>query len=257
MARDALIGHTGFVGGTLCGQRPFAATFNSRNIEDISGQQFDTVVCAGVSAVKWLANKEPEQDWQGISRLIDCLRQVEARHFVLISTVDVYSRPVGLTEEDRPETAGLHPYGLHRLQFEDFIADRYPSHAIVRLPALFGARLKKNAIYDLIFLNQTDKIPANGRFQWYPTRRLADDLDRITAAGVTLINVTAEPVEMETIRARFFPGVAIGQPLDTPPLYDLRSIHDELLGGHGGYHLSADAVLDELASYLSEARAGA
>jgi hypothetical protein len=169
----------------------------------------------------------------------------------------VYSRPVGLTEEDRPETAGLHPYGLHRLRLEDFIAGRYPSHAIVRLPALFGAGLKKNAIYDLIYLNQTDKIPANGRFQWYPTRRLANDLDRITEARVRLINVTAEPVEMETIRVRFFPDVAIGQPAVVPPLYDLRSVHDALLGGHGGYHLGADAVLDELAAYLSEARGGA
>jgi hypothetical protein len=254
MPRNALIGHTGFVGGTLYRERPFAAAYNSGNIEEIRGQVFDTVVCAGVSAVKWLANKEPERDWQGISRLIDCLRAVEARHFVLISTIDVYARPIGLTERDRPETAGLYPYGLHRLRLEDFVAECFPSHAVVRLPALFGAGLKKNAVYDLIHLNQMDKIPSNGRFQLYPTRRLADDLDRIEAASVPLVNITTEPVEMETIRARFFPDLAIGMPLDPPPLYDLRSIHDGLLGGYGGYHLDAGAVLDELAAFIAAER---
>jgi hypothetical protein len=255
MTRDALIGHTGFVGGTLYRQRAFDAVFNSRNIEEIRGQSFDSVVCAGVSAVKWLANKEPDQDWRSISRLIDCLSAVRVGHFVLISTIDVYGRPIGLTEDDRPDAVGLHPYGLHRMKLEDFVAERYPSHTIVRLPALFGAGLKKNAIYDLIHCNQTDKVIANGRFQWYPTRRLAADLEQITAFGVELINVTSEPVEMGAIHARFFPDVPIGAPVVEPPLYDLRSIHDKLLGGRDGYHLDAGTVFDEMASYLAEARA--
>lgn len=257
MPHDALIGHTGFVGGTLYRQRRFAATFNSRNIENIRGQVFDTIVCAGVSAVKWLANREPDKDRLGIARLVDCLRAARARHFVLISTIDVYPRPVGLSEEDRPDRTALAPYGLHRLQLEDFVAERFPSHAIVRLPGLFGAGLKKNAIYDLIHRNETEKIPPNARFQFYPTRRLADDLDRIAAAGLSLINITAEPIEMELIRRRFFPEVAIGPRLDAPPLYDLRSIHAALLGGSAGYHLRAAAVLDELASFIAAERKAA
>jgi nucleoside-diphosphate-sugar epimerase len=75
---------------------------------------------------------------QGIRRLMDCLGNVQADHFTLISTVDVYRDPVGLTELDPPPTEGLHPYGKHRLALEAFVADRFSSHAIVRLPALFG-----------------------------------------------------------------------------------------------------------------------
>jgi hypothetical protein len=251
MADDALIGYTGFVGGALLRDHPFAATFNSRNIEEIRGQSFDRVVCAGVSAVKWLANKEPEQDWQGISRLIDCLKEVSAKSFVLISTIDVYREPNGATENDVPPLEGLHPYGLHRLRLEAFIAERFARHTIVRLPALFGPGLKKNALYDLIHRNQPEKIVPNAAFQWYPTRRLSQDLDRIDAAGVELINITAEPVPMETIRRHFFPEVAVGAPVATPPLYDLRSIHDTLLGGRGGYHLSAGQVLAEMADFVA------
>lgn len=154
MPRTALIGHTGFVGGELSRQRDFTAVFNSSNIESIRGQTFDRIVCAGVSAVKWLANKEPKRDWVSIQRLMECLSNVSAADFVLISTIDVYRQTAGLTENDAPSTEGLHAYGLHRLRLESFIAERFPGHAIVRLPALFGTGLKKNALYDLLHDNQ-------------------------------------------------------------------------------------------------------
>lgn len=247
---DALIGHTGFVGSNLARQGSFAATFNSRNIEAIRGGRFGAVVCAGVSAVKWLANKEPEADWQGIRRLMDCLGDVTAEHFTLISTIDVYRDPVGLTERDAPPTEGLHPYGRHRLALEAFVAERFPSHAIVRLPALFGSGLKKNALFDLMTGNMTDKIVPNAAFQWYPLQRLGADLDTVRGAAIDLINITAEPIAMDAIRDRFFPGVPIGAPMATPPRYDLRSVHDALLGGQNGYHLAAPAVWDAMASFV-------
>ncbi len=248
---DALIGHTGFVGSTLARQLPFAATFNSSNIATIRGQHFDNIVCAGVSAVKWLANKEPEADWQGICRLTGPLEHVTAKHFTLISTIDIYRDPAGLTERDTPPTEGLHPYGRHRLALEAFIAERFPSHMIVRLPALFGTGLKKNALFDLMTLNMTDRIVPNASFQWYPLRRLGSDLQTIRAARLPLINVTTEPVTMAAIRDRFFPGVPIGEPVANPPRYDLRSMYDTVLGGRNGYHLDAAAVWDELAMFLA------
>jgi nucleoside-diphosphate-sugar epimerase len=249
---DALIGHTGFVGSNLASQRVFEAAFNSRNIETIRGRTFDAIVCAGVSAVKWLANKEPEADWQGISRLTDCLLDVTAEHFTLISTIDVYRDPVGLTESDAPPTEGLHPYGRHRLALEAFVAERFPSHTIVRLPALFGPGLKKNALFDLMMLNQTDRIVPNASFQWYPLRRLGADVATIIAARIPLINVTAEPITMGALRDRLFPQVVIGELMASPPRYDLRTVYAELLGGRGGYHLDAATVWDEMAHFVAQ-----
>jgi nucleoside-diphosphate-sugar epimerase len=253
---DALIGHTGFVGGTLLRQRTFDATYNSRNINTIHDREFDQIVCAGVSAVKWLANKEPEADWQAIQRLMESLQRVSARHFVLISTIDVYRTPIGLTERDAPTAEGLHAYGRHRLKLEEFIAGRFPSHTIVRLPALFGEGLKKNALYDLMHLNQTDLIVPNAAFQWYPLARLADDLDCIRAARLPLINVATEPVLMQDIQARFFPEVTLGTPVDAPPRYDLHSEHDAVLGGHNGYHLSAAQVWAAMTDFITHEGGG-
>jgi hypothetical protein len=252
MPANALIGHTGFVGGTLLRQRDFDATFNSRNIGTICGGRFGQIVCAGVSAVKWQANKDPEADWRSIKRLMDCLTHVSAEHFVLISTIDVYRDPVGLTELDAPPIDGLHPYGRHRLALEAFVAERFPSYTIVRLPALFGAGLKKNALFDLMTRNMTDRIIPNAAFQWYPLRRLGSDLSTIVGGGLRLINVTAEPVTMEAIRTRFFPEVVIAEPVASPPLYDLRTVNDALLGGRDGYHLDAASMFQEMAAFLAE-----
>jgi nucleoside-diphosphate-sugar epimerase len=248
---DALIGHTGFVGGTLAAQRHFSACFNSSDIAEMAGRSFDTVVCAGVSAVKWLANKQPEADLAGIRKLTDVLSSVKARRFVLISTVDVYRDPVLCTERDVPLEEGLHAYGRHRLALERFVAERFAQHSIVRLPALFGPGLKKNALYDLMHGNQVDRIVPNARFQWYPLIRLADDLDIITAAGIGLINIVSEPVTMAELQTRWFPAAVLAQPVVSPPVYDIRSIHADVLGGSGPYQLSAAQVFSAMDRFLA------
>jgi hypothetical protein len=255
MTSNALIGDTGFVGGTLMHQRQFEKSYNSRNIETIRGQNFDWLVCAGVPAAKWIANGDPDQDWRNIQRLLGSLKTATVRHFILISTIDVYREPNHLTENDAPPVEQLQPYGLHRLKIEQFIKENYPSHTIIRLPALFGAGLRKNALYDLLNLNQIEKIVPNAEFQWYPMRRLADDIDRIRSAGIGLINVTAEPILTDEIRSRFFPNAKIGAPASTPPRYDLRSVYDYVLGGSGGYHFTRTQVLDEMAIFIAQSKA--
>lgn len=254
--RCALIGHTGFVGSVLLRAGHYTQTYNSRNIGDIRGQAFDRVVCAGVSAVKWWANKHPAEDAAGIGALVDCLSEVTAEQFTLISTIDVYASPDGVTENDIPEEAGLHAYGLNRLRLERWVAGRFPRSTILRLPGLFGPGLKKNAIYDLIHDNNVGTIQPNARFQWYPVTRLAVDIDRVEASGRRLLNMATEPVSMEEIRQRFFPGQTIGAPGTHPPCYDMRSRHAEEFGGSGGYIIRARDVMDELETFLNTERRG-
>ena len=117
MSRSGLIGHTGFVGGTLMRARDWDALYNSANITEIADESFDLLVCAGVSAVKWLANKDPEADRAGIKRLTDPLSTVRAREVVLISTIDVYPDPArGGDEGTVIDPAVNHPYGRHRFE---------------------------------------------------------------------------------------------------------------------------------------------
>ncbi len=253
--RDALIGYTGFVGSTLARHRAYGSVFNSRNIDSIRGMEFDTIVCAGVSAVKWLANKEPEADRLGIKKLTDALEGAKARRFLLISTVDVYPKPIGVTEADEPDLAVSQPYGKHRRLLEKWAGDHFEDSVVVRLPALFGQGLKKNVIFDLINGNMIDKINPNGCFQWYPMRRFADDLDTIIVSGLKLVNIAVEPVATRDIVQRFFGAIQIGPDNLPEAKYDMWTSYSALLGGSGHYHLSRDKVLRELAHYIEEGNA--
>ena len=109
-----LIGHTGFVGGNLSRQHPFGATFNSANFREMEGGEFDLCVCCGISAVKWLANREPKKDLEAIRALQEVLDTVTAARFVLISTVDVYPLTEGVDEAYDCTGRPNHAYGRHQ-----------------------------------------------------------------------------------------------------------------------------------------------
>jgi len=249
---DALIGHTGFVGTSLLrAGRHFDCQFNSRNIREISGHAFTTVVCAGVSAVKWIANKEPIADWDAIQSLIDALDTVRAERFVLISTVDVYPAPIAVTEES-PITESPEAYGRHRLRLENWVRERFETHHIVRLPGLFGRGLKKNVIFDLINGNNISLINRDSRFQWYPTERLSGDIDAIVEAGIRTMNIAPQPVETSRIIDAFFPEWAENiSSKPNPARYDMRTRYAEVLGGTGAYHLTSGDLLDAMDRFLA------
>ena len=54
--RTALIGYTGFVGGNIKSQHEFDDYYNSKNIADIEGQEYDLVVSAANHAKMWQIN---------------------------------------------------------------------------------------------------------------------------------------------------------------------------------------------------------
>ena len=253
---SGLIGYTGFVGGTLFRARHFDACFNSANIDEIAGASFDRLVCAGVSAAKWQANQDPECDRAAIARLTEMLSMVTARKLVLLSTIDVYPDPSKADDEDSSiDPATNHAYGRHRYELEQWIARRFENACVIRLPALFGSGLKKNAVYDLLNGNQVEMINPAATFQWYPTARLADDLDRTAAAGLSLVNLFTEPVTMRSVIDAYFPHAKVGPERKPAPIYRLRTKHARLFGGADGHVLDAASVLDALGDYVGQERA--
>jgi hypothetical protein len=256
MSRTGLIGHTGFVGGTLLKAASWDACYNSANIAEIRGQSFDLLVCAGVSAVKWLANKEPDKDRAGIARLTDALGDAKARTLILISTIDVYPNPAAGGDEDTViDPAVNHAYGRHRLELEHWAAERFKTLHVVRLPALFGDGLRKNAIYDLLHDNMVGSINPAGLFQWYPLARLWQDIGTARAHGLGLVNLFPEPVRMSRIIDAFFPGAPVGAEILPGPTYDVQTRHGHLFGGGDRYIMAADAVLAAMATFIASQRA--
>jgi nucleoside-diphosphate-sugar epimerase len=221
----------------------------------MAGQSYDLVVCAGVSSVKWLANKNPAGDRAGIARLISVLESVSAGEFILISTIDVYTDVAsGEDEQASLDTGDNHPYGAHRLELEQWCSARFANCRIARLPALFGAGLRKNALFDLLHDNETHKINPRARFQWYPLNRLADDLDVMRGNDLRLVNLFSEGLSMGEVRDAFFPQARLGEAVDPAPTYDLRSCHAKAFGGQGRHVMDATSILGEMARFVTGER---
>ena len=250
--KAALIGHTGFIGSFLKSSGGYTHFYNSTNIGDIGDEQFDVVVCAGTSAVKWQANAEPERDRQGILRLQENLARLRAGQFVLVSTVDVFQTPLHVNENTPVNPEGLHPYGLHRYGLEVFVREHFQRSCVVRLPAMFGPGLKKNALYDLLHDNNIDKIPMNASFQWYNLRHLPHDLPRM--ADLPLVHMATEPVAMHAIVDRFFPDKSGRGHTGKAANYDMQTIYAERFGGQGSYIADAETILAELGTFVREER---
>lgn len=239
---DALIGYTGFVGSNIQGQRPFDALYNSRNIHEIEGRSFDLLVCAGAPGTKWLANQRPLEDCAAVLSLAKHACMARARRFVLISTVDVYPEPRGVDEASIPDVRRGHSYGGNRFWLEGVMLYAFDT-MIVRLPALFGPGLKKNALYDLMYDHRTEMIPENAVYQWYPLRRLMFDVGRAEEAGLRIANFVSDPICIKDVRDRFFPGRALGPPSPGAPVYDVATMHP-------AFRLTREQVMDEMARFL-------
>ena len=246
----ALVGHSGFVGGNLARQSSFERVFNSANIGEIEGQEFDLLVCAGVRAVKWWANQNAEADRASIDALLASLRQVKSRETIVISTIDVYPHPSAVDESTPLEGVANHAYGTNRLFFEREMQRLFPLVRIVRLPGLFGAGLKKNVIFDLIHGNGLEKINPDSVFQYYDLSRLAADLETVRRHNLSLVNFATEPLPTRDIIARYFPGTVVGQEALPAGSYDMRTLHAAAFNGSGDYLESTSQVLDRLGTFI-------
>lgn len=148
--QSGLIGATGFVGSALLRQTDFDACFHSRNVGEIEGQSFGTLVCAAAPGSMIEANTAPERDRAAIHGLIGQLSKVDARRFILISSIAVLDDFAGKDDETTASFQENLAYGRHRRELEAFVEEHFAQHLIVRLPALFGNGLRKNFIFDLM-----------------------------------------------------------------------------------------------------------
>lgn len=221
----------------------------------MKGQHFDLVVCAGVSSLKWVANQNPETDWAQIQELLDVLSTIRADRFVLISTIDVY--PAALMGADESEDlAGLEnqAYGYNRQLLEQRVAKSFSEHCILRLPAIFGVGLRKNAIYDLLHNRRIDAINPAAALQWYPLHRLWNDCETACNVGLRRLNLVTQPLSMDAIISRSFPDAAVGPESHPAPFYNFRTRYAEYFGGDSGYLLNSNQILEEIAAFVAAER---
>ena len=251
MSGGALIGWSGLIGSTLMRQRTFDFCFRSTDIGDIAGRAFDFVICAGARAEKWRANQDPASDLAAISRLTGALERCRIQRMVIVSTIDVYPHPVGVDETTPIDPAEAQPYGKHRYALEQFARERWPT-TVIRLPAVFGTGLKKNAVFDLLHDHRVDHVDPRAAYQFYDLRSLSADIDVAVARDIGVMNLVTEPLTMGEVAELVFNRRLSGAgAAGDAPKYDVRTIHCGLFGRSDGYVMGRADTLQALRAFVA------
>jgi len=248
---NALIGYTGFVGSNILEQKDFDFCYNSKNIEEIKGKEFDLVVCAATTAVKWRANKNPREDYRAITELIKCLDSIKFNKFVLVSTSSVY---------DNPADKG---YGRNRLYLENHLKNNHHNVYIVRLPSLFGNRLKKNIrlpslfgnrlkkniLYDMIHEDYNYLPNIDSTFQYYWLGDIWNDIEIVLDNKLEVVNFGTEPMEFRDVLGLFsLPAMEGGDLLERG---NMVTKHAQYWGKDGNYLYNREEVISKLRKYIN------
>jgi nucleoside-diphosphate-sugar epimerase len=248
--KTALIGHTGFLGSNLLEQTTFTDLYNSKNIADIHGKDYDLIVSAGNSSVMWKANLEPETDYNNIQYFIKTLKNVNAKRFVLISTIEVYDKPQNVNENTLIDESRLKPYGKHRYALEQFIADQFKTHTIVRMPNLYGSHLKKNFVYDLVHNNRLDLTHKDNIQQWYNLKNVWDDINIAVQHDLSLINFAVEPISCKEL-AQYTLEINFDNVTQNPPReYNMQTKYGSFYKRNGNYLYSKKESLEDLKTFI-------
>lgn len=252
--KTALIGYTGFVGGNIAEQFKFDDLYNSANIADIDGREYDLVVSAANRAEMWRINQEPEVDRAEIEEFISHIRNVKIGKLVLISTVGVYKNPNGANEDTPIETDGLLPYGANRHHLEQFCQGNFDT-TIMRLPGLFGKGLKKNVIYDLLNNNMVEKIHADGTYQYYNLANIWNDISIAVENDLPVVNLATPPVSTREVARIAFGMDFNNTPKDVTPAYwDMHSKYADIYGGEGNYLYTKNEELEMIKRFVESER---
>jgi nucleoside-diphosphate-sugar epimerase len=242
-----LIGHTGFVGESLRRQANFDGLFSRGNVEDSKDTFNELLVCSAAPAQKWWANSNPKEDFDNICNLVTSLESMQAKHAVLISTVDVFESPVGVDEDSTPDPSDQNAYGRNRRHLELEFTRMFDDSIIVRLPGLVGKGLRKNALFDLKHSNQTENLNADSTFQFYPMKNLWADLSLAMDHDLKVLHLTSEPIPLGEVAQSIF-GVQLSG-LPSAANYDFQTKHGKLWAKHGRYQYSADQSLAAIRGY--------
>ena len=224
---NAIIGYTGFIGGILK-KSILGDYFNSTNIKDIKNKTYNTVYCAGVSSIKWVANKYPIEDEININNLLEVLQHVNCNRFILISTIGVYDD---------------NPYGINRKKLEDNLIKTYGNKLlIVRLPAVYGDGLKKNQLFDMLNDSLINKINICDKYQWYNVNNIKLDIDSNLNCEKNIVEFFTEPITNEQLISLFNKDFVV--------VDDIENAYIQNKIPKQGYLYSSNKVLKDLKKFI-------
>lgn len=175
-----LIGGNGFVGSAyarLFTKLGLAYRVITRdNAADFYGTSCDVLINANGNSKKYLADKQPLDDFDASVRSVAKTIEVfNPEYYVHLSTGDVYSETTLDKSDERRvlDPSSMSRYGLHKYMSEMLVQGTQKRWLIVRMGGFVGPGLKKNAIFDLMSGDPIWLTPSS-RLQFINTDNAAD-----------------------------------------------------------------------------------
>lgn len=159
MLRVTLIGAEGFVGSAFVRFLKRSANVELREVTrknyfEFAGQESDVVIEAACNSKKFLAEKDPLQDFElSVSHRLKTLKDFPSEFHLHISSVDVYSdlTSPATTEETSPiEIEKSSHYGFNKILAEQLVRHHAKRWLILRLAGMVGENLRKNPVFDIL-----------------------------------------------------------------------------------------------------------
>ncbi len=188
--RICLLGYTGFVGKTVydylrvehdvCGLCSTSAL--------IPTEEFDIVVnCAG-SSKKYLAQKDPAEDFRINMNVLHTLLKLDTKRVVHISSIDARSKPDN-------------NYTISKIITERYIQLYFPDAPILRLGGMVGPNLKKNVVFDIVN-NKDIFITFDSICNYISTQEVARVVEKVidlNIKGKTITVAASKPIKVNEI----------------------------------------------------------
>lgn len=136
----AIIGYTGAIGKKI--MKYFSSeqynidTYNKNNIKDLSKKYYDVVICSAPSSEKFATNINLENKEQNVEDLLDAIKTVKTKHFILISSQSVFQ------SKSR--------YSKIQQRVLQTVKDTHFKNTVYLMDTLYSDTLHKGFIYDLI-----------------------------------------------------------------------------------------------------------
>ena len=247
--KTAIVGGTGFIGSHLLSRYRNSKSFTRVNIKELRDWEPDLTIVAAAPGVKWKANQNPSEDLDNIQNLINNLKALSNRKYVLISTIDVFEP--GMEFDENEQLPRTHPeaYGRNRGYLEEALQDCISDLHIIRLPGMFGPGLRKNLIFDLTKGRRTAAFHPNSSFQFIDVRRIPETIELTISQGIRKLNLATEPITVAEIFKDIFD---LKPPVDTVPMFAYKMIScwvEQISGMQGKYHVKKDLNIATIKSW--------
>lgn len=210
--RVAILGYKGFVGSAiykhfLTHERYEVVGIGRDEYSSFVGQHFDVFINANGNSKKLLAVKEPKLDFDmNVKNTLNTLLDFKADKYVYISSVDIYndvSNPANNHEDAviRPEK--LSNYGFDKYLGELVVKKHAHNWIILRPGGMIGEGLRKNPIYDLIYLRKLFIHPKS-QFQFIDTAVVAEMIEKLMRRNGEVFNICGKgTVVLEEVARHF------------------------------------------------------